>query len=354
MIEIFKHLEDYNKYFEDQLSLSGTILGLVVATSTFILQSGFTSFQYSRSMFLKYYVHQSKFIFLSLAYNIIFPAIVLYINCNEKFLFIAHIIFALIFSKYFLDFYSHKGYIFTIHSTNKYNRCKNSISKYFRYINNLGLLHLVLIYGTIYFIFFYPLHFNEAWKLNYHQVYMTTISCLLFSIIVVIRIIPQFFTFSEQEYETKTKNEVIDNLDVDVTKENEILKEILIKNGRKEIDGIKQNKNFEYLRVNMPTNKREAFFVINIEVKNKTVFEIVNLLEQYSYDFFIELEDISVDVNNFVLSYFIKIKGEKKTRNYFIRASRKEIKELKIKYTEPKSFIENLSNKLVDELFRNL
>jgi hypothetical protein len=353
MFEIFKHLEDYNKYFEDQLNLSGTILGLVVATSTFILQSGFTSFEYSRSMFLKYYVHQSKFIFLSLAYNIIFPAIVLYLNCNEKFLFGAHVLFGLVFSKYFLDFYSHKGYIVTIHST-KYNPYKNGLLKYFRYINNLGILHSIFIYGTIYLIFLYPLHFNQAWRLNYYQVYMTTISCLLFSIIVVIRIIPQFFTFSEQEYESKTKNEVIDNLDVDVSKENIILKDILIKNGRKEIDGLIQNKKFESLMVNMPTNKKEAFFVINIEVKNKNVFEIVNLIEQYSYDFFIELEDISVDVNNFVLSYFIKIKGEKKTRNYFIRANRKEIKELKGKYLEPKSFIENLSNKLIDELFRNL
>lgn len=353
MIEIFKQIEDYNKYFEYQLSLSGTILGLVVATSTFILQSGFTSFQYSRSMFLKYYVQQSKFIFLSLAYNIIFPALILYINLDERFLFFLHLIFALIFSKYFLDFYSHKGYIVTIH-TNKFNPFKNNILKYFRYIYNLGFLHLTLIYGTIYFIFFYPLHFNKAWNLNFHQVYMSTVSCLLFSIITVIRIIPQFFTFSEQEYESKTKNEVTDNLEVDVSRENEILREILIKNGRKELDGIVQNKKFDSLFVNMPSNKREAFFVIHIEVKNKNVFEIVNLLEHYSYEFFIELSDISVDVNNFVLSYFIKIKGEKKTRNYFIRASRKEINELKIKFTEPKSFIENLSNKLIDELFRNL
>jgi hypothetical protein len=98
MIDIFKALKDYDKYFEGQLALSGTILGLIVATSTFILQSGFTSFQYSRSMFIKYYVHQSKFIFLTLAYNIIFSLIVLYTNFNSFFLFIAHTLFALIFA----------------------------------------------------------------------------------------------------------------------------------------------------------------------------------------------------------------------------------------------------------------
>lgn len=294
MYEIYKHLEDYNKYFENQLSFSVTILGLVVATSTFILQSGFTSFQYSRSMFLKYYVQQSKFVFLSLAYNIIFPVIVLYFNYSANFLFFAHILFGIVFSKYFLDFYSHKGYIFTIHST-KFNPYKKGPLKYFRYINNLGLLHLLLIYGTLYIVFFYPLHFNTAWKFNEHQVYMTTISCLLFSILVIIRIIPQFFTFSEQEYESKTKNEVRDHFDIDVSKENDILKDVLVKNGRRELESLVKDEDFDSLIVNMPNNKQEAFFVINIEIKNRNVFEIVELLEDYSYNFFLELESIPVD-----------------------------------------------------------
>src|SRR5690606_32041997 len=103
---------------------------------------------------------------------------------------------------------------------------------YFRYLNNLGLMSNIIIYGAIYFIFFYPLHFNQPFRLDNHQVYMTTISCLAFSIIVIIKIIPQFFNFSEQEYKSKTKNELIDNIEVDLTKENEILKDLLIKNGR--------------------------------------------------------------------------------------------------------------------------
>ena len=130
MTEIFKTLNDYDKYFESQLALSGTILGLIVATSTFILQSGFTSFQYSRSMFLKYYVFQSKFIFLSLAYNIFFSLIILYFNINSVYLFIAHTLFALVFAKHFLDFYSHKGHVLTLHS-NKYNPHKSGCVEIF-------------------------------------------------------------------------------------------------------------------------------------------------------------------------------------------------------------------------------
>jgi hypothetical protein len=352
MIEIFKELSDYSKYFEHQLNLSGTILGLLIASSTFILQSGFTSFKYSRSMFLKYYVEQSKFIFLSLTYNIIFSLIVLYLNFNSYTLFFIHLIFAFTFIKYFLDFYSHKGYIITIHSA-KHNPCKNPLLKYFRYIINLGVIPNLLIYGTIYLVFFYPLHFNAPFQLNEIQIYMTTVSCFAFSILVIIRIIPQFFEFSEQEYKSKTKNEVIDNLDVDVSKENKILNDILIKNGRIELEGNRKIKNFENLTAYMPDNKKEAFFVINIEFKNKTIFEIVDSLQEYSFEFYNELSGIPVDVNSFVLSYFIKIDNDK-NRSYFLRATRTEIDDLKSKYFVPKEFIENMKNKVIDELFRNI
>ncbi|NQY29759.1 MAG: hypothetical protein HRT69_09835 [Flavobacteriaceae bacterium] len=352
MIEIFKELNDYNKFFETQLNLSATLLGLLIATSTFILQSGFTSFKYSRSMFLKYYVEQSKFIFLSLTYNIIFSLIILYLNLNSYTLFFIHLIFAITFTKYFLDFYSHKGYITTIHSA-KYNPHKTPLLKYFRYIKNLGFIPNFLIYGTIYLVFFYPLHFNYPFQLNQIQVHMTTVSCFAFSILVVIRIIPQFFEFSEQEYKSKTKNEVIDNLDIDVSEENKILKDILIKNGRIELKENRKIKNFENLIAYMPDNKKEAFFVINVEFKNKTIFEIVESLQEYSFEFYQELSSISVDVNSFVLSYFIKIDNDK-NRNYFLRANRTEIDDLKSKYSEPKDFIDNLNNKVIDELFRNI
>lgn len=353
MIDIFKELTDYNKYFESQLALSSTILGLIIATSTFILQSGFTSFQFSRSMFIKYYVHQSKFVFLSLAYNILFSLIVLYLSVNSSTLFCLHLILALIFSKYFLDFYSHKGYILTLHSS-KYNPYKKGILRYFRYIHNLGLLQNIIIYATLYIIFFYPLHFNNAFSLNNHQVFMTTVSCLAFTTIVVIRIIPQFFTFSEQEYKSKTTNEVTDNIEVDLSKENEILRDTLIKNGRVELQKQIETEYFDSLFVNMTNNKKEAFFVINIEASDKNVYEIVDAIDIYSYEFLIDLSNIHTDTNNFVLSYFIKVENDNKTRSYFIRTSRNEIDQLKRKNFKPKDFIYHLSNKLIDELFRNL
>jgi hypothetical protein len=353
MFDIFQQLDDYNKYFENQLTLSGTILGLLVATSTFILQSGFSNFQYSRSMFLKYYVEQSKFIFLCLAYNIIFSLIILYINTNAQVLFFLHLIFGIVFTKYFLDFQSHKGYILTINS-NKFNPYKWRLFKYFRYINNLGLLPVLITYTTIYFIFFYPLHFNNAFNLDKHQVFMTTVSCFGISIIILINIIPQFFTFSEQEYKSKTKNELRDDLESDVSKENEILRETLIKNGRKEFTQTLENKYFDSIDIYMPQNSKEAFFVINVEFKNRDIYEMAASLKKYSFEIFDELASTHFDVNSFVLSYFIKVDDEQKSRNYFLRTNRNEIKELKAKYFSPEEFIENINNRVLDELFRNI
>lgn len=353
MTNIFNNLSDYNKYFENQLALSGTILGLIVATSTFILQSGFTSFQYSRSMFVKYYVQQSKFIFLCLAYNTLFPLLVLYFSFNQHLFFIFHVIFALTFAKYFLDFQSHKGYILTLHSS-KFNPHKTGILKYFRFIRNLGFIQNVFIYGTIYFIFFYPLHFNRAFRIDIHQIYMTTVSCLGFCILILIRIIPQYFTFSEQEFKSKTKNEVTDNLDSDITKENEILRSYLIKNGRNELRERIKTEHFDSLSINMPESKKEAFFVVYIEINNKDINEIVNSIKTYCHELFLELITFHVDVNNFVLSLFVKINGEAKSRGYFLRASRTEIEDLKSKHTTSNEFIDNIRNKVLDDLFRNL
>jgi hypothetical protein len=183
---------------------------------------------------------------------------------------------------------------------------------------------------------------------------MTTVSCFGISIIILINIIPQFFTFSEQEYKSKTKNELRDDLESDVSKENEILRETLIKNGRKEFTQTLENKYFDSIDIYMPQNSKEAFFVINVEFKNRDIYEMAASLKKYSFEMFDELASTHFDVNSFVLSYFIKVDDEQKSRNYFLRTNRNEIKELKAKYFSPEEFIENINNRVLDELFRNI
>ncbi|WP_434353636.1 hypothetical protein VH441_01015 [Psychrobacter sp. HD31] len=219
----------------------------------------------------------------------------------------------------------------------------------------MGLISNILIITTIYLLFIYPLHFNNFFQLNEYQVYISTITCFTFSILILIKTIPQYFSFTELEYKSRIESEVTitDNKAVDYNKENQILKETLIKNGRTELRETREIESFKSIYINMPDNKTEAFFVIHIHFENKDIYNIVESIEKYSYDFFIEVCDINVDVNSFVLSYFITIDNSNK-KNYFIRAKTTEIDNLKSRHSNPKDFIKNIDNKVIDELFRNV
>ena len=241
-VDIFIRNIEYGNYFTNQLILSSTLLGLLIATSTFLLQSGFSSFEYSRTMFLKYYVRLTKFLFLLLAYNIIISIIFLYIECSNSIAFVFHSLFSLIFTKYFLDFYSHKGYIHTVFST-KYNPRKNRLRKYLRYISNLGFIQILVIIILLSIVIIYPLILGQYGEFTERQVFISTVISFVFCVVSLIRILPQFFNFSEQEYKQKQNNELSKEIEVDITQELLILKETLLKNGRKELEEI------------IPTNK---------------------------------------------------------------------------------------------------
>lgn len=354
IFELFKENIDFNSYFINQLTLSSTLLGLLIATGTFILQSGFASFQYSRSMFLKYYVRLSKILFLLLAYNIIICLVYLYFQNSEIFAFYLHLIFSAIFIKNVLDFYSHKGYIFTISST-KFNPWKSRFRKYLRYIFNLGFFHVVFILIILTIVIYYPIGLGKLGGFTPMQGFTATIIAFIFCVISIIRLLPQFFNFSEQEYLQKENNELVKEIETDVSKELVILKETLIENGRKELVSHQPLNALDgEIQVNLTDKKEEAFFVINIWTKSSDVELIVRELEIYSYKFFKELNGLHIDVNTFVLSYFVRIEGTESSAMYFVRSKRTELNELFRKASNPKEFIEQLKNKVIDELFRGV
>lgn len=105
---------------------------------------------------------------------------------------------------------------------------------------------------------------------------------------------------------------------------------------------------------NLTDKKEEAFFVINISTKSSNVELIVRELEKYSYDFFKELNGLHIDINTFVLSFYIQIEGSKSSTMYFLRSNRAELNELFKKTFSPKDFINQLKNKVIDELFRGI
>jgi hypothetical protein len=352
--DIFLKNVDLNNYFTNQLTLSATLLGLLIATSTFLLQSGFSSFEFSRTMFLKYYVRLTKFLFLLLGYNIFLSMNYLFIDNSKLIGLFIHIIFSLVFIKYFLDFYSHKGYIYTISSA-KFNPRKSRLRKYLRYISNLGLIQVLIILILLSVVIIYPLILGKVGEFTERQGFISTVIAFLFCVISLIRILPQYFNFSEQEYKQKENNELVQTIDTDVTKELSILKDFLLKNGRTELESPKSLDRIDgEIQARLSDKKDEAFFVIDVWIHSSDIERIVRLIEQYSYDFFMELNDTNVDINSFVLSYFLRIDGTDSSKTYFIRSKRTELENLFKRTNDPTEFVRLIKNKVIDELLRGV
>ena len=63
----------YVEFYKTLLSVSGVLFGLAFGGMLFILQSGFTTFTFSRKMFLKVYLHFGRQILFALAFRPFHP-----------------------------------------------------------------------------------------------------------------------------------------------------------------------------------------------------------------------------------------------------------------------------------------
>ncbi len=353
---------DYSDYFTTLLGLVATLLGLLIAASTFILQNGFTSFKYNRNMFLKHYSNLSKLLFYGFGYMIYISLTFKYFSNYSKLLLIIHAVFSLIFVKSILDLYSHKGYIKTLFSK-RYNPYKSKLRKYIRYIRNNGLFQNLILFTAIFIITIYPIWIAKletgCYWLTEKSAFLSIISLFIYSIYYLVSIIPEFYGFSIQELENIVESENdSDNktdIDFDYKRELETLKVALIKNGFNELNPLTPK---PFLDGEMINNLRigdysEAFFVINIKVYESDVFEIRNAVEQYAFEIYKSIASIRIDINSFVLSIFVEIEGDKQ-RNIFMRAKRTELKELLSTKFTAKDFVKGIENKLFDSLYRDL
>jgi len=353
---------DYSEYYSTLLGLVATLLGLLIAASTFILQNGFTSFKYNRNMFLKHYSNLSKLLFYGFGYMIYISITQKYFSNYSKLLLIIHIIFSLIFLKSILDLYSHKGYIKTLFSK-RYNPYKSRLRKYLRYIRNNGLIQNVILLTAIFIIVIYPIWIAKldtgCFWLTEKSAFLSTASLFIYSIYYLISIIPEFYGFSIQELENIVESENdTDNkpeIDIDYKRELETLKIALIKNGYNELNPLTPK---PILDGELTNNLRigdysEAFFVINIRIKDSDVFQTRDAVEKYAFELYKSIAAIRIDINSFVLSFFVETKGDKK-RNLFMRLKRKELKELISTKFTAKDFVNGIENKLFDELYRDL
>lgn len=195
--------------------------------------------------------------------------------------------------------------------------------------------------------------------LNEKAVFLSTISLFIYSIYYLVSIIPEFYGYSIQELENIVESENDnDNKSVvnfDYKRELETLKIALEKNNYKELNPLTPK---PFLDGELNNNLRigdypEAFFVINIVLKDSDVFEIRNAVEDYAYDFYKSISSIPVDINSFVLSIFVRVDNDK-SRNLFMRLKRTELKELLANKSTSRDFINGIENKLFDELYRDI
>jgi len=223
---------------------------------------------------------------------------------------------AYFFIKYLLDFYSHKGYIVTMDS-NKFNPYKTSFRRYIRFITNLGIIQFILIIGFVFLVVIYPLVIATELGFTARQAFIATIISFAYSVSRSLELSLNIFSFTEMEYKNKENNELKKEIEVDVSKELTILKDILIKFGRDELTTRKQFGDLGEIEVHLSEKKEEAFFVITLYLHSSNINEIVESIETYAFGFFNDLRNTTVDINNFVLSYFVKIDGVFAIKNLF-------------------------------------
>ncbi len=355
-------IPDYSDYFKTLLTLSGVLLGLAFTALIFVIQSGFTSFKFSRRMFLQQYVVFGRNLLSTLSYLTLMPLAELYFGTHRIFVSGLYYIFAIIFIKTFLDIQKQRGYMHTLFSTEFVPSHYGRMRSYFRYIRNLGRV-------SVFFILFYLIGFlgypvaislseSHSVILTTRSIFYSTLILLTFCIAQIVKFIPQFFKLSNMEMEQvqeQTQGEKESEGDIDYVTEKAALRVYLLDHGLVELDNdVEFLDGTIFLNFLDHTNTHEAWFNINIVVRNTNVFEVRNAVILYASKLFNLLRNSLVDINVFVLSFHIRLGGERKSRNVFFRSTRSELNDILSNEGDPRKAVMKINNKLFDEIFRDL
>ena len=351
-------IDDYTGYFETILSVTGVLFGLAFTAIIFIMQNGFSSFQFNRKMFLEIYLHFGKNLLYSLAYIIVITLFALYLPSFENAKVFVFSIFSFLFTKSLLDHSKYTGYINTVFSTKYVPNHLSKIRKYFRFIANNGILHEAFVCLIIFSVVIYPAiisySYEEGFNLTEKSIFYITLSLLIFSIVKIVNFIPEFFQLSNIEIESQTKKEHYEDKNIDLIKENESLEMYLKANEFDHFDPLAKNIFLDgnvYLSLIKDRKEPESWFNINIEVTNPDLEELFSEICNYAYDIFKLLQSSKTDINTFVLSFHINISGDKR-RNIFFRTTRSELSSILEKNLTKEESVLSIENKLFDQLFR--
>lgn len=348
------------EFYQTLLSVSGVLFGLAFAAMLFILQSGFSSFKYSRRMFLDVYMHLGRQLLYSLAYITITPFMALFFKDYPTAITIIYIVYVINFSHATLDYAKEDGYIKTLTSSKFIPRHYGRVRGYFRSIKNRGALKNIFHFTPIFLLWSYPFIISIVQAgtiiLTKTAVFYSCVIPLFYSIYKITKFIPEFFIYTNMELssekelssDAQTEDEKTQNIC-----EKNVLKEHLISSGYYELDEATPREFMDgtiELRL-LVDGKNEAWFNSFIHINNSTPQEIKNNVLIYANSLARMLSNSKASISKFVLSFHIYINNDTH-RNMFFRASRSELTRVLSDNPNNYSDIEKLENKLFDELFR--
>ncbi len=154
------------EFYKTLLSVSGVLFGIAFAAMLFVLQSGFSSFKFSRRMFLELYLHFGRQLLYSLAYITASPFLVLFFPNSAVAVSWLYGLYFIFFLNATLDYAKEEGYIITIHSKKYVPSHYGRRRAYFRYIANRGVLKKHFVFATSYSSYNVSIHyiFNQHWR----------------------------------------------------------------------------------------------------------------------------------------------------------------------------------------------
>ncbi len=354
-------LQNYDAYFNTVLSISGVLFGLAFAVLLFIIQSGFSSFKYSRRMFLELYVYFGEGLLISLAYLTIMPLLVLYAKNHWWAINITYAWFVLFYFKTVLGHQYQLGYIATL-NTNKYvPQNYGKIRSYIRTITNLGFINNFLVLFLTIFILIYPVLVsfieNKFISMTEKGIFYSSILVMILTIIKIKNFIPEFFRISNQELDYKEASQNDDEEIIDYKIEFEAFEKYLRSNEVLELD-LTEERSFldgklwlQFLK----GDKTEIWLNVHIDVEDVTNIEVRDEVCAYAAQILTIFSHSKIDINSIVMSFHIKIADDKKhSRNIFIRTNRLELHKIDLESENLVQEIYKLENTLFDKLFREI
>lgn len=351
---------NYNDFFKTLLSVSGVLFGLTFAGLLFILQNGFSSFTFTRRMFLILYLHFGRQLLYSLSFLTFLPFVFLYFPNNFKLITIIYLIFFILLFHAVLDHAKEEGYLSTIFGNKFVPRKYGKIRSYFRYIKNRGFFRNIFHFIPILFMLLYPFYLSirehQSLILTDRSIFYSCLLIFLFTLLRVAGFIPEYFRYQEMELKNEKSSEI--QIDEKSAVRNLQAKQALLKHLKghqilelgptESVEFLEGTLNLDFLSNN---DNDEAFFNAWVSIKTTPPDVVRESVLLYAHHFFKYLHNSGIDLNKFVLSFHID-NGEQKSRNIFLRVTRNELDNL---FSIPNSIPNDLlkiKNYLIDDLYK--